>query len=257
MNYIKNPNFPTGNVMVAAVSSEAKDIISALESSKIAVIPVEPNQNLPEGIASHADLQIIHLGENTVLTTSCSNNCEEMLKAIGFDVEKTSEKLDYNYPKDCLINVEIIGNNIIANPDVIDEKLIEFSEENNYNIIAVNQGYAKCSVLAVCNDAVITADPGIAKILQGKDIEVLKIKEGGIYLKGYDTGFIGGCGGMVEEKILGTSGDLKSINDYENIKDFLRNRNIYAENLGGRILCDIGGILPLCEEGVLEYQQLR
>ena len=68
------------------------------------------------------------------------------------------------------------------------------------------------------------------------------------YLKGYDTGFIGGCGGMVEQKILGTAGDLKSIKDYENIKDFLRNRNIYAENLGGRSLHDIGGILPLCEE---------
>ena len=55
---------------------------------------------------------------------------------------------------------------------------------------------------------------------------------------------------MVEEKILGTSGDLKSLkrNDYENIKDFLRNRNIYAENLGGKTLCDVGGILPLCEE---------
>ena len=68
------------------------------------------------------------------------------------------------------------------------------------------------------------------KILEQKELEVLKIKEGGIYLKGYDTGFIGGCGGMVEQKILGTSGDLKSIYDYENIKDFLRNRNIYAEN---------------------------
>ena len=102
--------------------------------------------------------------------------------------------------------------------------------------------------MAVAEDAVITADAGIAKILEQKEIEVLKIKEGGIYLKGYDTGFIGGCGGMVEQKILGTSGDLKSIYDYENIKDFLRNRNIYAENLGGRSLRDIGGILPLCEE---------
>ena len=102
--------------------------------------------------------------------------------------------------------------------------------------------------MAVCEDAIITADPGITKILQQKEIEVLKIKEGGIYLKGYDTGFIGGCGGMVEEKILGTSGNLKSLKDYDNIKDFLRNRNIYAENLGGRTLRDIGGILPLCEE---------
>ncbi|MBQ7875650.1 MAG: hypothetical protein IJ306_10955 [Oscillospiraceae bacterium] len=248
INYVKNPNFPNGNVTVAAVSSEAEGVISALESAKIAVIPVESCSELPDGIASHADLQILHLGENSVLTASCSKKSTDMLEMMGFNIEKTNNNLDFSYPEDCLINAEIIGRNIIINPDIADEKLMRFAEENNYNIIAVKQGYAKCSVLAVCKDAVITADPGIAKILQGKDIEVLKIKEGGIYLKGFDTGFIGGCGGMIENKILGTSGDLKSIHDYENIKDFLRNRNIYAENLGGRTLHDIGGILPLCEE---------
>ncbi len=248
MNFVKNPNFPSKNITAAAVSSEADDVISALQSAKIAVIPVDPNKNLPEGIASHADLQILHLGGNSVLTSGCSKNSTDMLNMLGFDVQNTENEIDFSYPQDCLINAEIIGNNIIANPDIIDRNLLEFAEKNNYNIIGVKQGYAKCSVLAVCEDAVITADPGIARILQQKEIEVLKIREGGIYLKGYDTGFIGGCGGMVEEKILGTAGNLKSIKDYENIKDFLRNRNIYAENLGGRNLRDIGGILPLCEE---------
>ncbi len=248
MNYIKKPNFPDKNVIAAAVSSEAENVISALESAKIAVIPIKPNEDLPQGIASHADLQLLHLGGNSVLTASCSKESTDMLNMMGFDLKTTEKKLDFSYPDDCLINAEIIGKNIIINPDTADETLLQFAEENNYNIIAVKQGYAKCSVLAVCEDAVITADPGIARILQDKEIEVLKIKEGGIYLKGYDTGFIGGCGGMVEKKILGTSGDLKSIKDYDNIKDFLRNRNIYAENLGGRTLHDIGGILPLCEE---------
>ena len=248
MNYVKNPNFPDKNVIAAAVSAEAKDVISALESAKIAVVPVEPNENLPEGIASHADLQILHLGGNSVLTASCSQKSTDMLEMMGFDIKNTENELDYFYPNDCLINAQIIGKNIIVNPDIIDKNLLQFAEENNYNIVAVKQGYAKCSVLAVCEDAVITADPGISKILESKGIEVLKIKEGGIYLKGYDTGFIGGCGGMVENKILGTAGDIKSIYDCDNIKDFLRNRNIYTENLGGKYLRDIGGILPLCEE---------
>ncbi|MBQ7938256.1 MAG: hypothetical protein IJ283_07160 [Oscillospiraceae bacterium] len=248
MNFIKNPNFPDKNVIVAAVSAQAEDVIAALECAKIAVVPIEPNKNLPRGIASHADLQLLHLGGNHILTAGCSKKSSDMLKMMGFATETTEKNLDFSYPDDCLINAEIIGRNIIVNPDIIDKKLMEFAEKNDYNIIAVKQGYAKCSVLAVSEDAVITADPGIAKVLTQKEIEVLKIKEGGIFLEGYDTGFIGGCGGMVEQKILGTSGDLKSIKDYENIKDFLRNRNIYVENLGGRTLRDIGGILPLCEE---------
>ena len=182
INYVKNPNFPSGNVTVAAVSSEAEDVISALESAKIAAVPVEPCKDLPDGIASHADLQILHLGGNSVLTASCSKKSTDMLEIMGFDIKSTKDNLDFSYPADCLINAEIIGRNIIINPEIADENLMRFAEENNYNIIAVKQGYAKCSVLAVCEDAVITADPGIAKILQGKDIEVLKIKEGRIYL---------------------------------------------------------------------------
>lgn len=248
MEYIKSPNFPDGKVTAAAVSSQAKDVIDALQSAKICVIPVDPCSNLPEGIACHADLQLLHLGGNSVLTASCSNECEAVLKTIGFDILSTEQSLDEAYPADCVLNALILGKNVIMNPAAADKRLMEYIESNNMDIIAARQGYSKCSVLAACSDAIITADKGIAKVAEAKGIEALLIREGGIYLKGYDTGFIGGCGGMIENKILGSSGDMKHLHDYDNIKDFLRNRNIYIENLGGKELCDIGGILPLCEE---------
>lgn len=248
MDYIKNPNLPEGRVTTAAVSAQAHSVIEALQFAKICVIPVEPCLDLPEGIASHADLQLLHLGGNSVLTASCSNECENLLRAIGMDIKKADAILGGEYPEDCALNAEILGKNIILNPDAADKKLLEYIYTNNMDIIFVKQGYAKCSVLAVCNDAIITADRGIAKTAESHEIEVLLIQPGGIYIKGYDTGFIGGCGGMIESKILGTSGSMKLLKDYDNIKDFLRNRNIYIENLGGKELCDIGGILPLCEE---------
>ncbi|MBR2640351.1 MAG: hypothetical protein IKD39_07265, partial [Oscillospiraceae bacterium] len=127
MNYVKNPNFPSNSITVAAVSSEAEDVISALQSAKIAVVPVEPNENLPTGIASHADLQILHLGGNSVLTASCSKNSTDMLNMLGFEIKNTETELDLEYPEDCLINAEIIGKNIIVNPDIIDKKLMEFA----------------------------------------------------------------------------------------------------------------------------------
>ena len=248
MNYIKNPNFPEGKVTVAAVSSQAEEVIDALKSAKICVVPVDSCSNLPEGTASHADLQLLHLGGSSVLTASCSNECESVLKAVGFEVLSTEQPLGGVYPDDCVLNALILGKNIIMNPAAADESLMRYIESNNMDIIATKQGYAKCSVLAACSDAIITADRGIAKVAEANGIETLLIREGGIYLKGYDTGFIGGCGGMIENKILGSSGDMKQLRDYDNIKDFLRNRNIYIENLGGKELCDIGGILPLCEE---------
>ena len=85
MKFIENPNFPKGHVIVSAVSSEAEDVISALESAKIAVVPVDPCEELPEGIASHADLQMLHLGGKSVLTASCSKKSTDMLNMLGFE----------------------------------------------------------------------------------------------------------------------------------------------------------------------------
>ena len=125
MNFVKNPNFPSKNITVAAVSSEAEDVISALQSAKIAVVPVEPNENLPTGIASHADLQILHLGGSSLLTSGCSKKSTDMLNMLGFEIQNTESDIDFSYPEDCLINAEIIGKNIIVNPDIIDRKLIQ------------------------------------------------------------------------------------------------------------------------------------
>ena len=248
MNYVQQPNFPEGKATVVAVSSLAERVKNALASAKIAVIPVEPNENLPKGIASHADLQLLHLGGKSVLTSACSENTKDMLNALGFEHEEMEKAAGDIYPQDCLINMTFLGKNSILNPDTVDPKILQFLEKNDYNMIAVKQGYTKCAILSVCEDAIITADHGIAKIAEDYGIEVLEIRDDKIHLEGYANGFIGGCGGMVEKGILGTSGDLRSIQDCNNIKDFLRNRNIYAENLGGKELWDIGGILPLCEE---------
>ena len=101
MNFVKNPNFPSRNITVAAVSSEADDVISALQSAKIAVVPVEPNENLPTGIASHADLQILHLGGNSLLTSRCSKNSTDMLNMLGFEIQNTeNDKNDSEHGRD-------------------------------------------------------------------------------------------------------------------------------------------------------------
>lgn len=247
MKYIESPNFPKTKVTAAAVSSSAKSVCEALAGNKVAVIPIESNEILPKGICSHADLQILHTGGKQILSSTCSNAQNDMLTALGFKIEHTEKELGSAYPEDCLINALLIGKKAILNISSADKKLIDFLENNDYTIINVRQGYTKCSVLPICEDAIITSDSVIAKVAGDYGIEALKIREGGIYLEGYETGFIGGCGGMIEKELLGTSGDFKILKDGDSIKDFLRNRNIYAENLGGKKVADIGGIIPLCE----------
>ena len=232
---------------MVAVSSEAGDVIGALNGAGIGIVPIEPCMNLPRGIQSHADLQLIHLGGNKVITASAGDETLKMLDLLGAENIKTDD-LQGIYPGDSLLNSAILGNHIILNEKIADNNILKYAEEKNLDLISVKQGYSRCSVLILAGDAVITADEGIAAACEDREIEVLKIHPGNIFLPGYDTGFIGGCGGLIEKKILGTAGNIKSLkNDCDNIKDFLRNRNIYIENLGGNELRDIGGILPLCE----------
>ena len=247
MKFIRNPNLPENEVKLIAVSSAAKDIIENLKSANITVIPVESCSNLPEGISSHADLQILHLGGNEILTSSCSNKCKKAFEDFGFSETECEKSLNSAYPDDCLINAAILGNKIIINTKIIDEKLTNFVNNKSMEVIGVKQGYAKCSTLIIEKDAIITADRGIAEAANDHGVEVLTINDENIFLKGFNKGFIGGCGGMIEKHLLGTSGNFKTLKDFDNIKDFLRNRNIYIENLGGYDVIDIGGILPLCE----------
>lgn len=247
MNYIESPNLPKTKVTAAAVSSAAENVCEALLANKIAVIPVDAYEKLSKGIASHADLQLLHLGGDKILSP-CSNSPQgDMLTSLGFELEHGEAALGETYPEDCVVNTLLLGKKAIININIADKKLLKYLENNYYALINVRQGYTKCSILPVCEDAIITADKAVAEIAADYGIEALKIGEGGIYLEGYNTGFIGGCGGMIEKELLGTSGDFKSLKDYDSIRDFLRNRNIYAENLGGKTVCDIGGIIPLCE----------
>lgn len=113
----------------------------------------------------------------------------------------------------------------------------------------MNQGYAKCSVCAVDERSIITQDPSIAQAARRQGLNVLKIQTGRILLPGYDTGFIGGCSGL-----LGGScwrhRSLSAHPDGERIKEFLHSRGVEPLELTDGPLYDVGSILPLLEEDV-------
>lgn len=115
-------------------------------------------------------------------------------------------------------------------------------------LVPVNQGYAKCSVCAVDERSIITQDPSIAQAAKRHGLNVLKIQAGRILLPGYDTGFIGGCSGLLGRKLLAFTGSLGAHPDGEWIKEFLHSRGVEPLELTDGPLYDVGSILPLLEE---------
>jgi hypothetical protein len=94
----------------------------------------------------------------------------------------------------------------------------------------------------VGDNAIITADPSIAKAVKEKGIDVLSVSPLGVRLDGYDYGFIGGASGTDEENVY-FCGNIDLHPDSERIKAFCRKHGKNAVSLSDEPLYDYGTLI--------------
>lgn len=249
--FIDKASLPTEKVTLAAVSASYPKIIEALNLLGIRTILTEPyknNINNPE--STHADMQILHLGYDRIVLLCKNNkfndklNCEFINKKA--DIIYTSSPIkDFKYPQCVKLNIALVGNNAIGCFKYCDEAVLKALD--GYNLINVNQGYAKCSTAIVNDNAIITSDNSISTASKKSGIDCLKISEGYIYLCEKYSGFIGGACFMIDKNTLAFTGDISCHPDYISIKTFCANYGINLLSLTNDILCDVGGIVPLMQ----------
>ncbi len=162
-----------------------------------------------------------------------------------FTLENCAKKAGEKYPENVLLNCLFIGNTLYGRLDSVDDTVLDYCREENIKLVNVNQGYTRCSSLQVAENAVITADKGIAKALENNGAEVLLISPGNIALKGYDYGFIGGAGFYDNGKVF-FFGNIKNHPDYDKIRQFCSLYNSDIEILYQDMpLTDIGSAVVL------------
>lgn len=245
MNYIKNPNLPEKKVNLVAISSQAEESIKRLEELGIESLKIYPDFSLPTPVNSHADIQILHMGNNVIFCQNEHLSIGESGKNFSYHIIK--EIPGNQYPDDVRLNCAIIGNKIICNEKTVSKDVLDFAYINDYIIINTNQGYSRCSVCILNENAIITDDKTIYRAA-GKflnDAEL--ISKDSIVLKGYNYGFIGGCCGKIDKNLIAVNGKLESHKDYNKIIDIMQRNKIEAVELCNSRLTDIGGILPLSE----------
>ena len=137
-------------------------------------------------------------------------------------------------------NATALKNYVICNKVYTDKTVLD---SHNKEIINVKQGYSKCNICIVDNNAIITSDNGIAKTVAQKGIDVLKISPGYIELRKLDYGFIGGATGIIDNNMLAVNGDINSHPDSEQIKVFCHKYNVDIIPLKDGKLVDIGTII--------------
>ncbi len=215
-------------------------------------IPLPPENRLSKTVQTHADTLIFSDGTTHIVNAEYA---KLLPKNISERMKKAPETPFGAYPDDTAFNALPVGRYLFARLASLSPTVRSTAEENGLMPVNVKQGYARCSTLALRGArAAVTADEGMAKVLESHGIRVLRISPGHIELSGCDYGFIGGAS-FVHEPYSCCSlhetaptvyffGNLRTHPDCDKIERFLSGFGYRTVCLGGK-LTDYGGAVIL------------
>lgn len=249
--YIINPNLPEGSVKLAIIDGRIGiDAEKKLKSLGMGLLKMKPHRGLYEAVCSHPDMLLHHIGDRTVVFAPGTDPALlNELRTYGFTLLEGKRELSPSYPLDIAYNVARVGNKYFHNLKYTDPVIAGRLERMGIKAVHIEQGYAKCSMLPVDKNSIITSDPGVAKAAEREGLHVLLADFGSsIKLPGLNCGFIGGAGGMLSEKICAVNGKINDLSCFKAVSTFLSKRKINFLELSDEPATDIGSILPLISE---------
>lgn len=226
------------------LSREYPDFGERLAALGFRVIYTDPLPQLISYERYHADIQCLIVDDHAFVLKECTSLAEKLSE--NYRVILTEEDIGEKYPANVRLNAAVVGRTVIANLKALDKAVIHYCEKAGYQLIHVNQGYAKCSTAIVSDRAMITADNGIYHSLKETKIEVLKIRQGRVKLKGAEYGFIGGASGLHirnGKRTMYFAGNIALHPDYDRIFEFCSKHHTRIHSLADTELHDIGGMV--------------
>ena len=230
--------------MKEVITANHPKVTEGLKKAGVKVLTVEKSPFISGSLATHTDLLAVRIDECIVLDKS-QNMLYDYFTRSGRACVYSEKTAKSGYPDDVPLNCAVVGKNIICRRSAVSNTVLEKAENSGFKIIDVNQGYAKCSTCVIGENAVITDDISIHRACDLNNIDSLLVSKGSVSLEGYNYGFIGGCSGLVEERLLAFCGDISTHSDYHKIKDFLAAHEVDCISLFSGRLIDIGGIIAI------------
>lgn len=236
--FLTCPNLPQGRVERAIIGERYRSLLSQpLAELGISVLWMPDIAALSQPVRGHADMAILHLGGNRFIAAAeLPREILNELTKLGAELLRLEAPLSNKYPADCPLNIALLGKYVIMNPDTAAPL-----PNSGLTRISVKQGYSRCSVCIVDESSIITSDAGISRAAEKEGLDVLLISADGIELRGYASGFIGGCAFKLAPNVLAFTGSLDEHKDGARISAFLSERRITPLCLTQGPLVDIGG----------------
>lgn len=202
-------------------------------------VPLPPEPRLNNIVNTHADTLIWSDGRVHIIN-------REYIKKLPLELTRyftqTEDSPMGEYPNDAVFNALTVGKYIFARVQSLSPTIRDIAAGNGYTLVNVNQGYARCSTLALPQaNAALTADNGMVGALITRGIDVLTIQCGHVALSGCEYGFIGGASFVDDRtRTVYFFGDISAHPDADRIIQFLKKYGYVTVSLAGT-LTDYGG----------------
>lgn len=245
--FLEKANLPQNKVLHCVISEDATQAIEFLGNYGIKTFLTKKSNKLDDEIAFHTDIQFIYCGKNIAVAAPNQAGLIKDIKELGCRVEEEEIEPFSPYPNDVLLNQVILNDTFIGNVEYSSKRINNFLNENNITVFNTKQGYSKCSICIVNENAIITEDNGIFNLLKNSQINVLKIEPGFISLSDKHFGFLGGASGKISKTEIFFNGNIEEHPNYKQIIDFLNLYNVNPIYSKSYKLTDIGSIIPITE----------
>lgn len=233
--------------MIALVDERIDDTsLLALKNMGAEFFLMPPASFLQRGVASHPDMLLFcGFGKLFCHATYFEKNkslIDAIINASKLELVISHEDIEKDYPHDVKFNAALVGNTLICNTKTVSKHILFEAEKANCRILHVPQGYTKCSVAIISENAIITADKPIYNACISAGIDTLLISAGEVDLPDYDYGFIGGASGRYGDKVY-FCGDITLHPDCDAIISFCKKHGKSVISLSNRKLFDCGTII--------------
>ena len=217
--------------------------INELNNLGIEAVLLPFNHQLDDEICNHADILAFNFYDEKLFADTCvAGEIQHLSSVIPIFY---CDNIRSPYPYDSRLNVVLLGNKLICNTKTASEDILALAKKQSIQIIDTKQGYTKCNLCVLNDNAIITEDKGIASLLKKCQIDVLEIESGYVALSHKHYGFIGGAGVRISDNEIYFSGDISAHPEFNKINEFLCKHGFNAVYNKNRPLRDFGGFVAI------------
>lgn len=198
-------------------------------------------------VSGHTDIFFCMVDGRLIAAPNTPKDFLEKLNNVGVSYTFGNSPVGADKINSTHYNAVATENYLIHNTKATDKKILELCKDKK--IIHCNQGYTRCSMVALADDAFITSDEGISKTLKANHLEHLLVDAKTILLPGFKNGFVGGtCG--IGNNMLFLTGSLQHFPNGEKVRRFADSKGFEIVELYNGPLFDCGSLFFINEKEV-------